>query len=321
MLAGDLGYGNVKLYGADGALVLPSQISVNGREVVHGLALRNRKRPLEIQTDAGRFFVGGGAHDWGRPVENLDFDRFVGTPEMEALLCGAWSTYGLGAGEELELIVGLPMGVLSGDERTVKGNVRRIKRFLSGEHRWSADGQGRALGIGSVAIASQADGTLFDYLLDDAGKMSPAKKAEFKRELGILNVGMNTCDLLVARGGQTIQRFTAGDTRGVRRLLEILGDGMYSLGELDERLRSGDLDTKAALPVWSREVLGFVEDQWGRSFRRFARVVVAGGGAILLREALIRRFGGKIWVADDPVIATARGLYKYALLKESRKRR
>ncbi|MBV5325060.1 MAG: hypothetical protein J0626_07230, partial [Rhodospirillaceae bacterium] len=32
------------------------------------------------------FYVGVGAHDYGRPVENLDVDRFNGTPEMKALL-------------------------------------------------------------------------------------------------------------------------------------------------------------------------------------------------------------------------------------------
>jgi hypothetical protein len=322
MLAGDLGYGNVKLFGREGALVLPSHVATNGSEVVHGLAVRARSRPLEVETENGRFFVGMGAHDWGRPVENLDFDRFVGTPEMAALLYGAWSRYELGQGEETDLIVGLPLALFTGEEGEIRASVRRIKRFLRGEHRWSVIGEEgeRRLTVGRVKVASQADGTLFDYLLDESGQMPAARRAEMKREIGIVNIGMNTVDLLVARGGRTVQRFTAGDTRGVRRLLQLLGEGMYSLGELDQQLRAGALNTSGALPVWSREVLGFVEDHWGRSFRRFSRVVAAGGGSILLKDALVRRFGGKLWLPEEPVIATARGLYKLALLREQRRR-
>jgi hypothetical protein len=38
------------------------------------------------------------------------------------------------------------------------------------------------------------------------------------------------------------------------------------------------------------------------------------GGACLLRRRLSARFGGKVVLPDDPVLATARGLYKMALL-------
>lgn len=321
MLSADLGYGNVKLFGGLGRLVMASQVATDGRDEVHSLALRGRRRPLEVATDAGSFFVGLGAHDWGRPVENLDFERFIGSPEMVALLCGAWSKYGLGDGEEVEMIVGLPLGCLSGDEDTVKDNVKRIRSFMKGEHRWTADGEARSLTVSDVQMASQVDGTLFDYLLDEDGVMSPARKKEFKGELAILNIGFNTVDLLVSRKGQAVQRFTGGDTRGVRRLLEIAGEGLYSLGELDQKLRARDLDVSTALPIWAREVLALVESQWGRSWRRFSRVIAAGGGAILLQEHLVRAFGGKLWTPDDAVLATARGLYKYAQMQAQRRER
>jgi len=223
-------------------------------------------------------------------------------------------------------VAGLPLALFTGDERAVRSNMRRVKAFLRGEHHWEVlGGQGQALGervleVDEVMIASQADGTLFDYLLDEEGVMPPARKRELGQEIGIVNIGMNTVDLLVARNGQTVQRFTSGDTRGVRRLLSLMSDGLYSLGELDQRLRAGDLDTSAALPVWEREVTGYLEDNWGRSFRRFARVIAAGGGALLLREPLLRVFGGKIWFPDEPIVATARGLYKLALMRARRRR-
>ena len=95
--------------------------------------------------------------------------------------------------------------------------------------------------------------------------------------------------------------------------------GAYSLGELDARLRSGSLDVSDALPVWHSEVLGFIETQWESSFGRFNKVIMVGGGAILLRDKLLSRFRDKAFIPDDPVIATARGLYKYNLMKARRK--
>jgi len=317
-IAVDLGYGNVKLYGgAVGAqtVVLPSQVATNGREVVHGTALEQGERPMEVRTAHGSFLVGLGAHDWGRPVENLALDRFVGTPEMRALLYGALSQYPMGHALETDLIVGLPLGVLSGEEETVRGRVAEIRGFLQGEHRWLVDGERRSLQVGEVKIASQADGTLFDYLLEEDGSMPPERKQELGKEIGILNVGFCTVDLLVARAGRTVQRFTAGDTRGVRRLLSLVGDGLYSLGELDAELRAGTLDVDEALPVWAREVTGLLDDQWGKSWRRFVRVIASGGGAVLLRNALIRAFGGRLWLPESPVLATARGLWKLAKMQ------
>ena len=34
---------------------------------------------------------------------------------------------------------------------------------------------------------------------------------------------------------------------------------MYSLGELEVLLRAGKLDVREALPIWEREVTGFIE--------------------------------------------------------------
>ncbi len=68
-------------------------------------------------------------------------------------------------------------------------------------------------------------------------------------------------------------------------------------------------------------MLAVIEKRWGQAYRRFAAVIVVGGGACLLRRGLSARFGGKAVVPDDPVLAPARGLYKMALLHGRRQRR
>ncbi len=326
LLGIDPGAGAIKLYGEHGGVQLPSVMALDeGRAIGRMAGLAQRKSPMRIRTDNGAFFLGLGAHEWGRPLEeDLDHDRFTGSPELKALLYGALTGYfqqanlNGGPGEPAGAIVGLPLEALSGDATTADG----VRRWLVAEHHWQADGQAYCLAVGSVKITSQAAGALFDFLLDDAGVFVPARKAMFDREIGVVSVGMNTVELMVARAGAPEERFTAGRTAGVRRLLDLLNPGgLYSLGELDAQLRAGKLDLAAALPVWERDVVSFLEKRWGQAHRRFAAVVVVGGGAMLLRHSLLSRFGGKAFVPETPVLATARGLYKMALMQARRPRR
>ena len=88
-MAFDPGYGGTKVYGPQGSLNIPSAVSVgDGKTTRRMVGLRSALPPLRIEADAGAFYVGDGAHRWGRPVENLDFDRLGGAPEMLALLLG-----------------------------------------------------------------------------------------------------------------------------------------------------------------------------------------------------------------------------------------
>jgi hypothetical protein len=316
LVAFDPGYGAVKVFHEGGSLQMPSAVAVDGgRRVTGMLGLRARRPPLEVALPEGRFFVGEGAHDWGRPVENLDFERLTGSPEMRALFCGAMTRAGIEG--EAELVVGLPVEAMSGPE--APGIIQAVKAFLRGVWIWSAEGRERRLEVREVLVTGQPAGALFDYFLDMDGQPLPERRGEFASEIGIINIGMNTLDLMAARKGELVQRLTGGETLGVRRLLALLNpDGLYTLAELDARLRRKELDVRPALPIWTREVLGFIERQWGRGWRRFARIIAVGGGALLLSDALAERFEGKLFVPDDPVISTSRGLYKLGRQRQRR---
>jgi hypothetical protein len=322
----DPGAGAIKIYGPAGGVQLPAFLAVDqGRSPARQAGLSQRQPPLRIRTEHGAFFAGAGSHEWGRPLEeDLDHDRFAGAPALRALLLAGLTTYGLERAplsSPLTAVVGLPLAAVSeADESTADA----VRAWLLGAHHWQADGRSYRVSFESIKITSQPAGALFDYLLDEQGAFVPGRRALCDREIGVLSIGMNTVELLVARGGALEERFTAGRTAGVRRLLELLGadaEGLYALGELDAQLRGGRLDLAAALPVWEREVLSIVEKRWGQAYRRFAAVIVVGGGACLLRRGLSARFGGKAFVPDDPVLATARGLYKMALLHSRHKQR
>ena len=318
----DAGNGAFKLYGAPGGLEVVSQVATNGtQKVLSTIGLRKSKAPLAIHNDSGSFYVGAGSHDYGRPVENLDVDRFNGTPEMKALLHGSLTRYQQRYGKfaaPLTVVVGLPNEVLTGDQ--AEQNVENVKRWLRGSHTWDADGEPFSAEIADVKAASQVTGGLFDYLLDAQGQFIPERKGAFNSEVGVITLGFGTVELMVVRNREMVQRFTSGAASGVRRLLEIVnGQRLYSLGELDMQLRAGQLDTREALPIWEREVTGVIERQWGTAWKRFAVVLIMGGGAVLLKESLPARFNGRAFMPDEPVQAIARGLYRLTLLQQSRK--
>ena len=319
----DPGAGAIKLYGPAGGVQVPAILAVDeGHTLARMVGLAQRKPPLRIRTDNGSFFVGSGAHEWGRPLsEDLDHDRFTGSPELRAMLAAGFTGYAQtyeSLADPLAVYLGLPLEALSEEAGAVADGVRR---WLVGAHAWQADARPLSVTIETVKITSQAAGALFDYLLDDTGTFIPARKAHFDKEIGVISVGMNTVELLVTRSGAPQDRFTAGRTAGVRRLLDLVNPGgLYSLGELDTQLRAGKLDTAAALPVWEREVISFVERRWGNAYKRFAAVIVVGGGALLLRSSLLARFNAKAYMPDDPVLSTARGLYKLAAMTAARRR-
>ena len=332
----DPGNGAIKVYGPHGGVQLPASVAADilgghgGSPVIRAAGLATGKPPLHLRSAGGAFYLGPGAHDWGRPVENMDHARFTGTPEMRALVYGALGHY-LGRSEaevkaenpdrDLSLTVGLPIESLSGDEETVRGTVAAVRRWLDGTHAWEEDGKAHAVTVRDVTVTLQPAGALYDYLLDVDGAFIPSRRAHFGAEIGVISIGMNTLEALLTRGGKIVPGETHGARLGVRRLLELCNpDELYTLGELDHQLRTGRLDISVALPIWASEVTGLLERRWDAKHRRFAAVILVGGGVHLLRQQLALRFGGKATIPDDPVLATARGLYKFAVLSQRKKR-
>ena len=161
----DMGMGALKLWSADGGLQLVSQVANNGHShLADGIIGRkSRKRPILVTGDFGSFFVGSGAHEHGRPVENLDFDRLTGAPEMRVLLYAALAQYQQEYGPfdmPLSLMVGLPLQMMTGE--AAKDYQKAVKSWLMGTHEFTVDGISHCIEVGSVRQTAQAVGALFD---------------------------------------------------------------------------------------------------------------------------------------------------------------
>lgn len=306
----DAGFGGIKIYSANGGLELLSQVAVNGSGHLQGmLGLKSEKRPMMVTTSDGDFYVGAKAHDYGRSITNLDFDRLIGSPEMRALVYGAWSRYMQEHGvfeAPLSLMIGLPLQTMGEDMKEYR---KAMKAWMAGPHSWSADGVKYGVTVDRARVTSQPVGALFDYVMDESGKYIAERSKALTEEIGVLSVGFNTLEFMVIENQMAKEKFTGGEKLGVRRLLELVNQkNAYSLGELDVKLRNGDLKYRDKLPIWAREVNGAIENIWDEALDRFAAVLVVGGGAVLLGEQLKLR--GKGVMVDAPVMSIAHGLYK-----------
>ncbi|MBK9497302.1 MAG: ParM/StbA family protein [Xanthomonadales bacterium] len=329
LLGNDNGFGNTRLFGAQGPVALQSLVATNGTQSISlwatgGLkrAGQGRDKPLLIKTDT-EFYVGAGAHALGRPVENLQLERMVG-PESKALLYGTLSLYFASKPKPrapVKIVTALPIALAQGEQGD--GLRDQLRAMLVGKHAWSTDPGSDERGerdykmtIDDVVLTSQPAGAMFDYLLNADGSISPEKKALRKSgAFGVMSIGFNTVELMVVADGQMLAKHVAGDSSGARRVFQLLNqDGAYSLGELDSRYRAGLLDISDVLPIWSGEVFGLVDKYWDKMIlRRMSTVFVVGGGAKMLAGPLLKKFQSKLVIPDDPIMSIARGCYRLAL--------
>jgi len=99
---------------------------------------------MQVITGHGGFYLGLEAHDWGRPVENLADDRFLGAPETVALLYGGMTAYARQydlALESIRAIVGLAQSSFAED--TIGDVVSGVRGWLVGAHAWQVKNVGK----------------------------------------------------------------------------------------------------------------------------------------------------------------------------------
>jgi hypothetical protein len=324
VLGGDPGAGGLKLFVAGHGTEIPSQVAADGSRLQQGdvMGLRDAVAPTHVETEAGSFWIGTSAHRWGTPLESLDHSRFRGSPGIAALFYGGLEQQLLEHAIDLSAIekayIGLPQQAAN-----VSGLTDDVRDWLLGEHTWRVDdGQERHLTLREVKITTQPVAALFDYLLTSEGQFIEGRRDHFSYEVGIISIGMSTVEMLVVEDGAPVPRFTYAENLGVRRLLQLLNPNrLFSRGEMDDRLRAGEFNGKLdnVLNVWGSEITGLIEEHWesgARTWERFAGIVVVGGGAHLLRHQLTRKFQGKAYIPEDPVLAIARGLWKMAVKHE-----
>ena len=312
----DPGFGGLKIYSQGRGLELLSQVAANGGQHLDAMGgLKQAERPLMVETNDGQFYVGAHTHQYGRLIGNLNFDRLNNSPEIRALVYGAWTKYMQAYGifeAPLSLMVALPIQTMGQEMREYRNS---ICEWLKGSHTWQADGVSYGVTVERVRTNSQPALALFDFVLDDEAKRVKEHSFALTSIIGIISVGFNTIELMEVENSTVTESATGGEKLGVRRLLELLNPKRkYLMGHLDLKLREGSLNYKEKLPVWASEVNGVIEDIWDKALDRFSSVLVVGGGALLLGDLL--KLQGKGIVLNNPVQAIARGSDKFNRAKK-----
>ena len=110
---------------------------------------------------------------------------------MLALFYGAFTRLIQRSGDisqPVSITCGLPLDTLSGEE--ARTTVESIQRWMKAEHTWKANDQEYHLNVTEVRVTSQPAGALFDYVLDDEGKIVPERRSAYTQEVGIVSIGM-----------------------------------------------------------------------------------------------------------------------------------
>lgn len=280
-----------------------------------GLGVKTAAHVLQISFDQFTFAVGTGATDWGTAQGNMDYSAFS-SPERRASFYAALIPLLQDEGACIDtLVVGLPVPLLL-DERQAEPVLTGLKSS-KGQHDFKVGETEYALHIDKLKVLPQPLGAYADWLLDEELR---SRKNAGQVEAAILDIGMNTFDLYVVRGGQVAPRFVAGGKNGVRRLIEILNEDGRDLEEIDADLRSGKLKPPTTLlQSWLSELFSTVEKTMLR-LSRFGVVIPAGGGAAILGDSLrfvLASRGAAIHWPSDPVGTNALGLWKWSAYAQS----
>lgn len=308
-IAFDPGYGNTKVIVDCRATVLQSAI-VRPREIgLAAMGLKTHAAAHTIIINGQRYVAGNQAWLLGTPIGSMDYAALAGDGRR-GLFYAALTDLLPPGDYEAALVMGLPVPLLTMEEEA-RAVIEDLRASYRTGHVWTTEAGVYQLAIRKLQLLPQPVGAYTDWLLD--GDLRQRKGAA-SAEVAIIDLGMNTLDLYVVRGGQVVERFLGGGTVGVRRLLYRLNGHDTDLVELDYGLRTGELKpTHAQLDDWLDEVLGLIERTWP-NLRRFQAVIPAGGGAVvlgdLLRLALLRKGASVAW-PDDPILANARGLWKW----------
>lgn len=336
----DMGAGALKVWTAGGGLQFLSQVAHPQAGLANQslFGFSSRTTPVKIKHATGAYWVGEGAHDYGRALERFDAERFTGTSEIRAIVYGALTqlaTEGLiaaGSANPLSFVVGLSQDIAEGDKAQV--NMDAVKTWLAGVHRWESSTPDVAFGtdaagamptkhavtVDRVSVTSQARAVYVDYAANCEGGWVPSRKAVRSGDVGVVSIGFNTIELLVVRDGQAVPNSARSEQLGVRTLLASVDETQSrTLGELDITLRRNKLDTSAYFDDWSSQVTSYIRRVWGRGIRHLHTVLVAGGGSILLEDELRSIFGDKLVTSDEPVMCVARGLYKLGVISSKAK--
>lgn len=319
-IGGDIGFGSIKIYGkTNGALVSSLVGKLNHKHVSD--ANRNLGHTHFVETKNLKYVVGVAAWSIGEVDRNQSMDRLVkGSYDAKVALYAALGQYfgGNRIREELNMYVGLPASLLDGDKKAA--TIDSVRGWMLGEHEWVFNDRPMRATIESITVRTQATGALGDMIHNLQGQQT--KEVEFMDTgIGVVSIGMNTVELSGAKRGRPVDTMIASlENKGVRKIIDAISHATGQLTEeIDEDLRSGRQSIPAnILNDWSDDIIGKIATEWSSTLPTLKRILLVGGGAQYIADAMRQRLGNIVYVPSEPLMAVARGLYKWSVVNGSK---
>jgi len=236
----------------------------------------------------------------------------------------------LGPGQhEIAVLVGVP-GPAMASSSTAQAALRQLRSWLLGRHRFQVNDTSMQLEVTDVRIMDQSAGTYWAWGLDNQGQWA-RPLADLEVAVGICDIGYRAIHLLTLANGDVTARVSSGDELGVGAACSLFytkARGLYDLrftaAAADMFLRQpwprfaigegAEVDVNAAvaaaLSLLADYVLLFLRQHWGTG-RQFRHLLFTGGGAALLRPALLRQYPHAT-LLPNPSTANAVGLARLA---------
>lgn len=264
--------------------------------------------------------------------EDTRFAEFPKSPLNRVLVHHGLVHAGLG-GQDVKIATGLPYSYfyrLNGEknEALIKAKEANLQRGVSSERELAV--------IKRNIVSPEALAAYVDLIMDMDGNDSPEAADIDGNTIGIVDIGGKTTDCAVVMHDRTPDpRRSGSENTGVLALNDQVGDALrlkFSLDyvdavDLERIIRGGKMfvdgrdhnvqaiveDKKAQV---ANDIIAAIQRRIGTG-RELRRVVMVGGGSIVLQEQLKQQFPNA-YFPPNPEYANARGMYKIAKYVDDR---
>jgi hypothetical protein len=260
--------------------------------------------------------VGQGAARQSRHIKRREDRNWIESSEWYHLFLAALTELTT-ASVDVTLVTGLPVAFY--------GDKTKLQNILVGEHQAQRQGRARqTFNVTACRVVPQPFGALLSECVNNAGSI-----VQKPGDVGVIDVGGKTTNLLSVRGFEEIARQTSSVNVGAwdvaRAVRTHLADRCPDLDLRDDALMaavqtgavkyygeqvnldgavSGQLDEMAA------QVVAEATQLWNGG-AGLDYILVTGGGALLLGDRLARHFP-HLRVVGEPVWANALGYWRFA---------
>lgn len=314
----DLGYAQCKGVAAGWSCIFPSVVKRRSEVVVSGL---QDSEGYVVTDESGMWNVGA------KGSYNFSAERLVNESDMPKFLAmlGLWHQE-TGKSVIDVLVSGLPV-----DDFKVEANRDAFTTRLQGDFNFGFGNTQNFIQVKKSLVLPQSAGAFFDYTLDEDGTANEDNADLALQDVLMLDLGGKSSDGCIMEGGFFSQdSFTIW--HGVHRVRDELRKLIAKyhkyttpLYKMDEVLKTGCIDlggtsinvedllgsaVYTVFPELMDELSMYVPD-----FRRFAAVLLCGGGANLYYEYIRDLAGVPVILVDNPEYANANGYRKFGMLK------